>query len=51
MVRNVVFAALVVTMVLAGGCKREGKPKDKIDELPRGTGGTPATQVTTRPAS
>lgn len=44
-------ALLLVALTLSyWGCDRDRKdPKDKIDDLPRGTGGTPATQ-TTRPA-
>ena len=38
---------LLFTTLSGPGCDRE--KKDKIDELPRGTGGSPATQ-TTRPA-
>ena len=42
------LAALLLALTLsAAGCDRaEGPGKDKIDELPRGTGGTPATQAT-----
>ena len=37
---------LLLLTLLLPSCNRAKKdPKDKIDDIPRGTGGTPATQL------
>ena len=43
--RNPCLAVLLLLMIVAG-CDRDKPKHDKIDDLPRGTGGTPATQTT-----
>jgi hypothetical protein len=45
--RPLTLLLLLLSLTLsATSCSRNDKHKDKIDDIPRGTGGTPATQLT-----